>query len=479
MIIDTTQAIQSSSSVNINDIKDPLTNAEGYEYEKMVSKNERSDSHSLYSSEFVDKQLKELMKLDPNNKDKYEAFQGFSHNQRYLAEDMADVGIQRALFRGEGFTDTFLNIGHALNMPKTMALSGGDNPTSLAAFITEKRKEFGLEDIATLRDNSKLQAKADYEKGMDSTKNVDFFSAAGIGQLGAGMVQGIADPMTQLEILATAGIGGGAISGGAKILEAFGIGAGTALVSEIPIQIQAYNWKDSVDIDWSVKDAMLQGGMGVLMGGLILGGGKAFLDVLPNKIKAMKKSKDPIDIEVAHHYETMTEGSAVKNTQEHIEILQALRAAKEAGEELDVVKTFGLHAQKTEVGKIFDEAEISGELSLSQKADLNFEEQLQDPRVLHKTDPQAKATAEYKAEVNYDELDSMDIPNTGKNDLADAKMEEVHTWAKGLEEDVIIPVSKIDKAGQEVIENVSLKETVDTINNDIEGLSKLLECGNA
>jgi len=285
MILDTTQAAQTASSVNLKDIKDPMTMAEGFGYETLVSQNERSDTHSLYSAKFVDKQLDELMALDPENKDKYESYRSFPHTQRYLIEDMVDFGVEKALFRGEGFTDTFLNIGHAINIPKAMMLRGADNPAELANFIKQKRKEFGLDDIKALRENSKVQAKADYEEGMDATKNVDFFSAAGFGQLAAGMKEGLADPMTQLEIVSTMGIGGRAIAGGAKIAEAFAIGAGTALVSEIPIQIQAYNWKQSVDIDWSVKDAMLQGSAGVLLGGVILGAGKAFFDVLPKHDK--------------------------------------------------------------------------------------------------------------------------------------------------------------------------------------------------
>lgn len=210
----------------------------------------------------------------------------------------------------------------------------------------------------------------------------------------------------------------------------------------------------------------------------ILGGSKALFDVLPKKVKSMKASRDKFKAETAHRADTLVTGSAVKDINAHIEILQAVRMAKETGQQFDVVKAFGLKAEKTEVGKIFTEAELSGSKSFIDHVNDNFEEQLQDPRVLHMTDKNEVPTPEYKHDINYDELDKYGIGNTGKNPLEEAKMQKVNDWAAQLTEDVGVPVRRVDMEGNEIIEIKSLKDTVLEYNNDIEGMNKLMECGN-
>jgi len=472
----------------LSDVKDPLTVDEGYKYSKMVNQNERSDSEELYSAKAVDKQLDELIQLDPKNKDMYESYKSMNHNDRFLAEDINDAGAVNAFLRGDDIFDVVSNnarnifryISSPTKVPAGMYMDIA-KAKRLAAQIAQKRKEFGLPDLSQVRESSHAMAKQDYETGMEALKNVNFFSAAGFGSLVSGAVESLSDPMTHIEIVGTAGISTEArlgASGLRQLGKAFAVGAGTAVVSEVPIQTSAYKWKNTVDIDWSVTDAVIQGAGGVLIGGAFLTGGKALFDLLPKKIKKMKASKNPVEVEAARRFEVMTNGTSTKNMKAHVEALQAIRAAKEAGQEIDVVKAFGLH-EKTEVGKVFDEAEAKGELSLRQQADANFEEQLSDPRVLPITDKNIKPTSEFMQEVDYEELDALGINNLGKNDILDAKMQEVNLWAENLADDVTIGVKKIDTEGNEVIEQVSLKKTLQDTNNDIEAINSLLECGNA
>lgn len=483
MILDTRGFSDSTKSINLKDVKDTMTVDEGYKYAKMVNQNERSDSEELYASKAVDNQLDELIQLDPSNKDMYDSYRNMNHNDRFLAEDMEDMGILKAIVRGDNVLDVFTN--NSRNLLKgffapTATFLDIKKGTELANIIKQKRKEFGLADLEQLRKQSQTMAKEDYEKGTEALKNADFLSAAGFGQLLSGAAEGLADPMTQLEIVATAGISTEAIAGASGLRQlgkAFAVGAGTAVVSEVPIQTAAYKWKDTVGIDWSITDAVIQGSGSILLGGAFLTGGKALFDLLPKKIKKLKASKNPIEVESARRFEVMTDGATTKNLKAHTEVLQAIRAAKESGQSIDVTKLFKLH-EKTEVGKIFDDAEIDGSLSLRQQMDDNFEEQLSDPRVLPITDRNIKPSSEFANEINYEELDQLGVPNHGKNDILDAKLEEVQTWAKNLTEDVSVPINKTDMQGNEIVEYVSLKKTIEDANGEIEAISRLMECGN-
>lgn len=481
MQLDTREFNQSTGGVLLKDVRDELTVDEGYKYSKMVNQNERSDSEELYAGKAVDAQLDELIQLDPKNRDMYEEYKSMNHNDRFLAEDVNELGWQKSLFRGEDMLDVVTN--NARNI-----LKGWSSPSatyldlkkarSLSAQIAQKRKDFGLDDLSTVRKNSLAMAKQDYETGTEALRNVDFFSAAGFGELLSGAKEGLSDPMTHLEILGTAGVSTEARLGASGIRQlgkAFAVGSGTAVVSEVPIQVSAYRWKDRADIDWSVTDAVIQGAGGILIGGAFLTGAKALFDLLPKKIKKMKASKNPMDVESARRFEVMTEGASTKNLHAHVEMLQAMRAAKESGQSIDVVKALGLQ-EKTEVGKIFDDAEANGELSLRQQMESNFEEQLNDTRVLHITDTKAKPTAEFTQQIDYDELDTLGIQNQGKNDILNSRLQEVETWAQDISDDFSIGVQKVDAAGNEIVEQVPLKKTIQEANDNIDNIQKLMEC---
>jgi len=116
-------------------------------------------------------------------------------------------------------------------------------------------------------------------------------------------------------------------------------------------------------------------------------------------------------------------------------------------------------------------------MSLGQHAEQKFESDMQDPRVLKPTDKNAVSTSEFRSEINYDDLDAMEIPNNGRNEHEDAKLEEADKWAEAQEDDIITTITRIDAAGNEIQEHVDLKKYIEQTNNEVEGMNKLMECG--
>ena len=87
-------------------------------------------------------------------------------------------------------------------------------------------------------------------------------------------------------VLATLPIGGSVkLAGeGAKAIATTAAKAGwqemkIATVAEVPIQANVYDYKNELDIDYSISDAFFNGALGVATGSIFRAGGSAFIDI--------------------------------------------------------------------------------------------------------------------------------------------------------------------------------------------------------
>lgn len=247
------------------------------------------------------------------------------------------------------FVDRFMFNDPSYNMPRQLIDDGSisydsntgeyNGKSSLARTYINKYKDklddvikydgliakHGLLDRKGLTQKSKESAYNDYMEAESKLESTHGFSA-GLASFAGSMWGAMQDPVN-IALLPFGGeaklVGTGLAAVGKTASIAAWQEAKIAAVAEVPIQMQAYEWKNNIGIDWQVKDALVSAAASIGMAGIIRAGGSAMIDLSPMAITKLREKattdKDANLHEALDAYEDMVSKSPLNNIDDHIE----------------------------------------------------------------------------------------------------------------------------------------------------------------
>ena len=351
--------------------------------------------------------------------------------------------------------------------------------------------QFGGMTYEQMKEASKKSAYEDWsraEKRMDATEG--FWS--GVAEFG-GMAWGALQDPVQVATLFMGGpvvktgegIGAIAATAGRAALQEMKIAA----VAEVPVQMQAYNWKNDIGIKWELRDAILSGAASIGVAGLVRAGGSAIMDVSTDGLKKMRERAiakgDAEEVELITEYERYTETALNKNIEDHIDAEAMAYHQAVNGEPIyveDIVTRSGdFTAQGQRVNEVANKPTINDtlrEITPDDSATLYHTGMKPVYTEAPATEVVAKVVSEHPT---ITAPDTKPLRESGidieENTLEAYKAQEVDTWLKERgEEDIMIPETKINEKGDRVTEFKSFNESMARINKDIEYFDALMEC---
>ena len=239
----------------------------------------------------------------------------------YKAEVMGEQ-LDTLASNDSQFADTYLKLtalsGQHLNLYEEAHKTGTlDNQRFYGGVTAEdvrhyfnKVDEYELYDAKTLDAQAGGYAAKDYYEAEEVLQRSEYFSA----ELAGGMAGAMLDPVN-VALLPT----GGTVvkEAGQTILGTAGRAAlqemGIATAAEAVIQPIVYSNKDSMGIEYTVKDAATNAVASIAAAGLLRGSGSAAVD-LTVKGKAALKKVDPL---LASEYDTLTAGKLKDTSDKH------------------------------------------------------------------------------------------------------------------------------------------------------------------
>lgn len=183
----------------------------------------------------------------------------------------------------------------------------------------------GLLDRKGLVESSKKKAYKDYMTAETRLENTKGF-VQWVAQFGGSMYGAIQDPVN-IALLPFGGTATMTGKGLGAVAKTAGVAAWQeakiAAVAEVPIQMQAYGWKNEIGVKWDVLDAVQSAAMSIGAASLIRAGGSATIDLTPmalDKLRAKAKADgDEALAEAVEEVADMQAKSSVKNMQDHLE----------------------------------------------------------------------------------------------------------------------------------------------------------------
>ena len=416
------------------------------------------------------------------------------------------------------FLDRFVYNDPAYNMPRKLLNDGSitynretnqySGTSSLARVYINKYKDklddvvkydglvakHGMKDRNSLTEESKKKAYDDYMKAEIRLENTKGFIAGVAGFSGA--MWGAMHDDINILMLPFGGsakmVGTGLAAVGKTAAIAAWQEAKLAAVAEVPIQMQAFEWKNDIGIKWEVKDALVSAAASIGMAGLVRAGGSAMIDLSPMAIaKLREKAKVEKDADLDNAldiYEETVAQSPLNNIDDHLEAEAVAHQQVINGEPVRVDDIINESGDLSPLGKSL---EPDPKAPTPKKV---FESVIPEDKIpLYDTDmkPTVKEvepkieietkTPDKESEVRIDmpdrkPLDDAGVEHAGDNPLEDYKAQEVDEWLSKQEEDVAIPTKVVNEKGEVEITNKSLFEELEQHNKDITTLNKLLEC---
>ena len=325
---------------------------------------------------------------------------------------------------------------------------------------------------------------------------------------------------------------------GAKAVATTALRAGAqeamiATVAEIPIQAQVFDWKNERGIDYSLLDAVQNGGLGVLAGATFRATGSAIVDtagIAKLRLQATKDGKiDAVD--VIDEYDAMTKSTLTDKVDEHVEILSDAKQAIEEGRTVKVTAALDETAELSSAGRaannidaevrLFRETSVreiedrfyiqrplsdvnqkpmlkTGTDDIVQKLSTEFkglskkvvddtitmQEKMRYARMkddfglsVDNLDEFNRLEAKYgETKQDYTKLKDAGIETEGDSDFVKAKYQEADEFINSADNDIMVATREMAEDGTVEMKTAKLTDEIADLDAEIDGINLLMDC---
>lgn len=285
MRYDTTE-IESLPTTESVDYKAPPSKAETFQaYKKNTLAAGILESESNYAQDEMGLNMDAMMKADPANENAYNGLRALSKGSLKLLEMQYQNGT-------------------------LMKYRPRDWETKAYILYKENAGKFNVPDIDETFEIAKAKAKTDYDESLEVMERSDHFFTGM-----AGAMWGQLHSPTQLITIPFGGSSKTVVGGIAKTAVTL---AAREMAIAAPYEAiaaaQEYDYKNDLDIRFSIKDAATNAAIGTAAPGVLRGVGSAAFDLSAKGIKALK-AKDP---ELAADYENLTGKKITESDEQHL-----------------------------------------------------------------------------------------------------------------------------------------------------------------
>jgi len=286
MRFDTTE-IDSLPTTQEVDYKAAPTKWETFQaYKKNTLASGILESESNYAQDAMVENVDMLIKNDPANEDIYNILKAQSKaNLKFLESQYQDGTL-------------------------TKYRPSNDQTAQAYTLYKQNAGKFNVPDTEETFEIAKAKAKKDYDESLEVMERSDHFFTGM-----AGAMWGQLHSPTQLALLPAGGSAKTVVGGIAKTAATL---AAREIAYAAPYEAvaaaQEYDYKNDLDIRFTIKDAATNATIGTLAPGLLRGGGSAAFDLTAKGIKNLKA----VDPELGADYENLVSKKITDTDEEHL-----------------------------------------------------------------------------------------------------------------------------------------------------------------